>query len=264
MSSELYEVLALAARYLFALLGILIVLRAFLWLLADRQDRHHRLRRLPDAGMIGEMVVLSGSRELPEGVSLPVPWEGVLGSVRSCDVIVPCPGVRKRHLRFSFIPNEGLRILPESGCEAAVDDTVLDCRSGKTPIRMHHGSFLRVGSALLRLRVFAGLDPSAGFEDDPAGPEAVPGYGPAPYDPYGSYDPSAAPVPTQEGIPFPGNDDALQPGAPLPEGYPAGDFQPGDSLPDGPAPAEGGLTGAEGAPAGRKRHADRWEADWSE
>ena len=251
MSSELYEVLALAARYLFALLGVLIVLRAFLWLLADRQDRHRRLRRLPDAGMIGEMVVLSGSKELPEGISLPVPWEGVLGSVRSCDLIVPCPGVRKRHLRFSFTPGEGLRILPESGCEAVVDDTVLDCRSGKTAVRMNHGSFLRVGSALLRLRVFAGLDSAAGFEEVPAVPEASPASGPPPYDPY---DPSAAPVPPPEGVPFPGYGDSFQPDPPFPE----------DPFAGGSAPAEGGLTGGEAAAAGRKRRAGRWEADWSE
>ena len=167
MSSSLFEVLSLAARYLFSLMGVIIVLRSFAWLLAERSERHRVLRTLPDAGTIGELVVLEGSEELPAGLSIPVPWEGVLGSVRSCDIVVPCPGVRKRHLTFSWETGTGLTILPCSGCEAQVDGVTLNVRTREKDARpMVHGSFLKVGSALLRLRVFAGLDTAEPTEED--------------------------------------------------------------------------------------------------
>ncbi len=166
MSQELYEVLSLAARYLFALLGVLIVLRAFLWQLSSRAEERGTRRRIRDSGCIGELVVITGNSSLPEGTVIPVPWEGSLGSIRSCDVPVPCRGIRRRHLWFSWEDGSGLRIQPLSGCEAMVDGVPLDCRSWKKASPMVHGSFLQVGSALLRLRVFAALDSSAGFPED--------------------------------------------------------------------------------------------------
>ncbi len=173
MSAELFEVLSLAARYLFALLGVLIVLRAFLWLLSDGATARSGRRRSRDSGCIGEMVVLSGSPALPEGTIIPVPWEGSLGSVRSCDVVVPCQGVRRRHLWFSWEDGSGLKIQPLSGCEVSVDQLPVDCRSWRKSSPMVHGSFLQIGSALLRLRVFAGLDSAAGFPEDAAAFGAV-------------------------------------------------------------------------------------------
>jgi hypothetical protein len=168
LSPEIYEVVSLAARYLFALLGVLIVLRSFRWLLASRLESREQLRRLPDAGMIGELVVLSGSAELPENTALPVPREGILGSVRSCDLVVPCGGVHRKHLYFAWKDSVGLLISPCSGCEAEADGNVLTCRTAPEAFPLKHGSFLRVGSALLRLRVFAGLDPAAGFDSPSA------------------------------------------------------------------------------------------------
>ena len=254
MSAELYEVLSLAARYLFALLGVVIVLRSYLWLLADRAEKHRRLRRLPDAGCIGEMVVCVGSPDLPEGTSLPVPWEGELGAVRSCDIVVPCEGVRKRHLRFSYENGVGLRILPESGCEAVVDQVTLNCRSGEKGVPMAHGSFLQVGQALLRLRIFAGLDSSGGF-DAPAGTEAAvsPGIpeGPPPQEPF---PPESA---RQNMAPRDGQWTGELPlnGAFPPEGTGTVPGMTGQ-----PAPEENPA-----APAGsRKRRGARWEEDWSE
>ena len=294
MSSDLYEVISLAARYLFAFLGVVIVLRSFLWLFSDRAEKRRRLRRLPDSGNIGEMVVLSGSPELPEGTSLPVPWEGVLGSVRSCDIVVPCEGVRKRHLRFSYTVGKGLQILPASGCEAAVDSVTLDCRSGERGAPMVHGSFLQVGSALLRLRVFAeldsaaGFDPSSSFNSEPfdipqAGyPTGIPGEA-------AQGDPALTGQGLYEGAPFPapppGGDPAMapsqdvfmpQPGGPGTPGIPP---QPWQDVPDtnavngetaaaitGDRPADAGTDPhpEEVSAAGRKRRRARWEEDWSE
>ena len=51
--AKIYEVLALAMRYFFTLLGVMIVWRAVSWLRKDRKQTHKRLKQLPDAGTIG-------------------------------------------------------------------------------------------------------------------------------------------------------------------------------------------------------------------
>ncbi len=158
MSAEVYEVLALALRYWFAVLGVLIVWRSFAWLRRDRAARHRMLRRLPDAGMIGELVVEAGSRELEEGMVLAVPWEGVLGSVRTCDLCVPVGGVAREHLRFSFDERTGLRIIPCYRQMCGVNGRAVTWRSvRRNPADLTHGAVLTVGEARLRLRVFLGL-----------------------------------------------------------------------------------------------------------
>ena len=295
MSSDLFEVLSLAARYLFTLLGVLIVLRSFSWLLIDHREKHRRLRSLPDAGCVGELVVLSGSPELPEGTLIPVPWEGVLGSVRSCDLVIPCPGVRKRHLSFSFRPAWGLLLRPLSGCEASVNDTLLTCRSPAEETPLMSGGLLRVGSALLRLRLFAGLDhaaPAAPAESspDPGSVFRPEGQVPAgwndgtlPVAPAG-WNGDTQPVPPagwNDGtLPMPttGWNDGTQPVPPAnwndgtqlvrPAGW-NGDTQsvPPAGWNDGTQPVTGnsseGTSGSDQAPA-RRRRADRWGADFGE
>ncbi len=257
MSSELYEVLSLAARYLFTLLGVLIVLRSFLWLLSEGSQTRRRLRHLPDAGTVGEMLVLQGGPGLEEGAAIPVPWEGVLGSVRSSDITVPCEGVRPSHLFFSYQVGLGLLIRPMSGCEATVDSVVLDCRADAKAHPMVHGSFLQVGGALLRLRVFAGLESNAGFADfpDDAGAARMPGqggyipgpdgcvpgpdgYGPVPGpDGYIPRPDGYIPVPGPDGYgPVPGPDGCVS----VPDGYGPGPGPDGCvSVPDGYSPGPG-------------------------
>lgn len=158
MPEKLYEMISLAARYWFALLGVIIVWQSFTWLRRDRREKHRRLRQLPDTGMIGEMVVLQGSYDLPEGTTMPIPREGTLGYLRTCDVVVPVSGVRHQHCDFTFVPGKGLMIFPRPRCSAGVDgEPILRRRDGKMH-PMQHGSRLQVGDALLRLRVFVGLE----------------------------------------------------------------------------------------------------------
>ena len=102
MPSQIYEILSLMMRYWFAALGVLIVLRAFWWLWKDHRSREKKRRSLPDAGSIGEFVVESDCAALPQDTLLPVPADGTLGSVRSCDIVVPARGVSPRHLDVMF------------------------------------------------------------------------------------------------------------------------------------------------------------------
>lgn len=162
MTKEIYTVVAGAMRYVFVLLGILIVLRAFLMLRRDRRETRRLLRRLPDAGSIGEFEVLRGGEGLEEGSVLPVPAEGTLGYYRSCDLTLPCKGVHKRHLDFILDDRAGLLILPRSGCSVTVDGAEINARSKPKLHPMLHGSVMVVGEAVLRLRLFAGVCPEYG------------------------------------------------------------------------------------------------------
>lgn len=172
MPAEVYEVVSQAARYWFLFLMAMIVWRSYRWFAKDRKQRKKRLRLLPDAGYVGEWVVLRGSEELAPGIALPVPREGILGFVRSCDLCIPVRGVAKKHLWFSYSENEGMRIEGFGRHPYTVDGVEYAGR------RQHgilaHGSRLQVGEAELRLRLFAGFETTArphvvhaaGFEND--------------------------------------------------------------------------------------------------
>ena len=58
--AEVYELIAQAARYWFLLLMAIIVWRSFRWYRRDRRQAKKRLKLLPDAGFVGEMVVIEG------------------------------------------------------------------------------------------------------------------------------------------------------------------------------------------------------------
>lgn len=158
MPSEIYEVIAQGARYWFLFLMVLIVWRSFRWYRRDKRQAKKRRRLLPDAGYVGEMVVLEGGGVLKRGEALAVPCEGTLGSLRSNDLCVPVEKVSKRHLWFRFDEDEGLRIEPFRAMTAVVDG---EEATGRAPVYMMHGSRLEVGGALLRLRLFAGFESTA-------------------------------------------------------------------------------------------------------
>ena len=158
LDANAYEVLSLAMRYFFTFFGVMIVWRAFSWLRKDRKAKHKRLRQLPDAGTIGILTVETGSNELPEGSMIPVPHEGCLGYLRTCDMVVPAPDVANVHLDFTFVDGKGLYVYPRRGCGAVVDGIPLRHRRDCKRYPMQHGSSLQVGQAVLRLGVFAGLD----------------------------------------------------------------------------------------------------------
>lgn len=168
MDARFYEVLALAMRYFFTAVGVLIVWRSFSWLMKDRRLKHRRLRQLPDAGTIGVFTVIQGGKHLPEGAIIPVPHEGVLGYLRTCDTVVPVDGVATMHIDFAFQDGRGLYIYPRRGCEAVVDGMPILSRRDGANTPMQHGSVLEVGQAVLRLGVFAGLNVQ---EAAPAAPE---------------------------------------------------------------------------------------------
>lgn len=159
MPTEVYEIIAQGARYWFLFLMVLIVWRSYRWYRKDRRQYKKRLRLLPDAGYVGELVTVRGNEQLPTGTILPVPWEGILGSGRGCDLFLPASGVALKHCWFSYDREDGLRLEPYHGRTVRVDDQTQTGRGER--LSMHHGSRLFVGEVELRLRMFAGFETAA-------------------------------------------------------------------------------------------------------
>ena len=283
VSRDLFEVLSLVSRYLFVLLVLMLVFRGLAALLAAARQRSDQIRNLPGTGYVGELVVVSGNGELRSETWFPVPKEGVLGSVRSCDLYVPCRGIRKHHLDFSWQEGTGLLLHPRSGCEASVGTVPLDCRSDPRSAPLRHGACLSVGSAVLRFLVFAALAPSEGsdpivpsgdaaarvpvsFDGKPVPIEgALPPF-PAPTAgsepvPFGSPgQPYPAPVPGSEAVPF-GSPAPSFPGQ-VPGSEPASFGSPAPAPGSEPVPFENPMPPSPAEP--RRRRSDRWKEDWSD
>jgi len=156
MPDEIYELIAQGARYWFVFLMALIVWRSWRWYRKDRKKARKRLKLLPDAGYVGEMVVVQAAGSLRLGQVLPVPCEGTLGSARTNDLYLPVPDVARKHLWFRFDDGDGLMVEPFGKLPLTVDGEAFTKRS--EPLYMAHGSRLCVGDAVLRLRLFAGFE----------------------------------------------------------------------------------------------------------
>ena len=247
VSPEIWSSLSLVSRWLFAFFALMLLAFALVWHHADRKERRERFKNLPGAGTVGELVVLSGGNELSCDTWFPVPREGVLGSLRSCDLVVPCPGVHSQHLDFSWQDGTGLLIRPRIGCEVLVDGIPVSRKGTFADAPLVHGSVLQVGSAVLRLQLFSALSHTNRiFSPRQPVPESetgacVPPVQPPMQDPYAAAQPWQAP-PEQVYTP-------VQPLSPAPEQLPP------QQLRDQPQLQH---------PARRRRQAESWKEDWSE
>ncbi len=147
MSGEAYELLAMLMRYVFVALGVVILLRAARQLHKDARAHKKEMKRLPDAGLIGEVV------DLDTGKSQPLPREGLMGSGGGCDIHLKRRGVRRRHVLFEFVEGKGLKIKPHFGSKVAMEGVEI-----KAPAYALHGTNVTLGNAHIRIRLFAGLN----------------------------------------------------------------------------------------------------------
>lgn len=109
MSEGLYELLALGSRYVFAILMILIVVRAWRITIVDSR-RAATLRRIsPETGISGELVVIEGDERAKRGMKYPVIREGMIGNSRRADIRIRHSSIWRRHAYFHLTP-EGLNI----------------------------------------------------------------------------------------------------------------------------------------------------------
>ena len=145
MSANAYELLALAMRYVFAALMVLIVLRA--WRITSVDSRRAaRLRRLsPDTGIIGEMLVVNGSERARPGMRYPLTLEGAIGSGGRSDIRIRHSSVRSRHAIF-MMTDEGLFVRGHASARI---------RDGRGHLArqlvLHDGEILRIGEVALML-----------------------------------------------------------------------------------------------------------------
>ena len=147
MGETAYELLALGLRYVFVLLGGLLLLRVLMTMLSDSRAYRQMLKQLPDAGLVGEVV------ELASGRSQPLPREGLIGSGRNCDIRVF--GLHRREIEFAFRPGLGLKLIPvRRKHHALLDEEPLI----KADAYALHGTILDIRGTRLRFRLFAGLD----------------------------------------------------------------------------------------------------------
>ena len=146
MSPQAYELISMLMRYVFVIIGLMIVWRSFRWLRRDAMAYQKELRSLPDAGLVGEMVNLN------TGEAQPLPREGVIGSSRECDIRLKGPGIQRSHARFEFEEGKGLKIIPLRRASMLLNGLAL-----RGPGYALHGTQLQAGGVPLRVRLFAGL-----------------------------------------------------------------------------------------------------------
>lgn len=164
MPEQIYELIAQGARYWFLLLMALITWRTFRWYRHNRRQYRKHLRLVPNAGFVGELVLLDEEgRELS---AFPLPREGTLGSARSNDIRLNYAGVARRHLWFRFEDGLGVEIMPFRGKSVFVDGRPAPEKGD--PLCMLHGSLLTVQNVSLFLRLYTG------FESVPAAETAYP------------------------------------------------------------------------------------------
>lgn len=103
MSEEIYELLALAARYWFVLLIATLAFHGWRVCVAENRRSRQLRGRNGDASCVGELLVMRDEdRGRLEGKRFPVPAEGVLGSARVADVRIRCRAVARRHLWLKY------------------------------------------------------------------------------------------------------------------------------------------------------------------
>ena len=199
MSPQAYELISMLMRYVFVLIGLMIVWRSYRWLRRDARAYRKEMRSLPDAGLVGEMV------NLATGEAQPLPREGVIGASRECDIRLKGPGIERNHARFEFEDGKGLKIIPLRRANLLVNGMAL-----RGPAYALHGTQLELGGVPLRVRLFAGLNipyPAPYAEQDSAVEEDGGGR-PAAWD-----GPQAAEPETEEcGYPYTGYEAAMPDG----------------------------------------------------
>lgn len=142
-----YELLSMGMRYVFILLMLLFLLRAYVLMRRGSRAWRRALRNLPDAGLVGELV------DVTENRGYPLPREGLIGSGRSCDIRLP--GLRWREFHFVFRPGHGVCLMPIHQRNGALLDGEPLKRGNEFAL---HGTILEIRGLSCRFRLFAGLD----------------------------------------------------------------------------------------------------------
>lgn len=145
MGSDLYALIALAARYWFAALIVALLFRGWRMTVAD--NRRAKLLRewMGQTGCVGELILNPGSKRR---VSYPIPREGVLGSARNADVRIRHRDMQRAHAHFE-LREGGLLMKPLGRAELKVGGGF----TGEA-VFLQDGDVLTVGKLQLMLVLF--------------------------------------------------------------------------------------------------------------
>ena len=151
MTQAWVQVLSLLFGYVSAAIILLIVLLAMRKYASDRALWRRVRRDLPQAGAVGQLVVLCGGKRLSPGEEIRVPYEGTMGASHSCDVCIPA---RKVHMRSAFfwMENDGLHMVALHRDGFLADDVPVE--PGDEAV-LRDGAVLRVGEARLSLSLYS-------------------------------------------------------------------------------------------------------------
>lgn len=145
MNSDLYTLIALAARYWFAGLAVVILFRGWRMTVAD--NRRARLLRewMGQTGCVGELIANPGAKKR---ISYPIPREGVLGSAAKADVRIRHREVARAHAHFE-LREGGLLIKPLGRARLSIGEGY----SGNA-VFIQDGDVLTIGRLKLMLVLF--------------------------------------------------------------------------------------------------------------
>jgi hypothetical protein len=160
LSSELYELVALMARYWFALLAVLILYRG--WRASVNDNRSAKMLRDWSArsNCIGELVALDADGESVIA-RYPVPRECMMGTSRVADIRISAPGMQKRHLWMEQRVN-CIALQPISGADVRVPN------QPNPPYILRDGEEFMTGGMRFMM-VFYGAEEARASAPNPAG-----------------------------------------------------------------------------------------------
>lgn len=146
-----YQVVSLLYGYLAAAALAAILLLTMKKLLSDAALLRRVKKNTPQVGAVGTLRVVScGTRRMPEGMEIRVPYEGTLGAAHSCDVCIP---YRRVHMRSAFfwMEKDGLHMVALHKDGFFADDVAIN--PGDEAI-LGDGAVLRVREMRMELSLY--------------------------------------------------------------------------------------------------------------
>ena len=151
MNQAWYQVLSLLYGYIAAAAIVLVVLLSLYKMLSDGALSRRIRKNSPRIGAVGVLRVIGGgTRRLPMGHEIRIPYEGTLGSAHSCDVCIP---YRRIHMRSAFfwMDHDGLHLVALHKDGFLADEVRVN--AGDEAI-LENGAVLRVRELKLELRLY--------------------------------------------------------------------------------------------------------------
>lgn len=151
MNQAWYQVVSLLYGYVAAAVVIGIFLMTVKKLFGDAALLRRVKKSTPQVGAVGCLRVIGrGTRRMPDGTEICVPYEGTLGAAHHCDVCIP---YRRVHMRSAFfwMEKDGLHMVALHKDGFFADDVPIN--PGDEAI-LGNGAVLRVRELRMELRLY--------------------------------------------------------------------------------------------------------------